>query len=180
MRGKILQIVREYTILIGTSLLLVFFVRTFVAQPFVVSGASMEPTFHTNEYLIVDQLSYELTKPKRGEVIIFKYPLIPSRYFIKRVIGLPNETVKINGLKVEIKLPNSDEFFTLEEPYVEYEKDSFVEVILAEDEYFVMGDNRMASLDSRSWGPLKESFIVGKAFIRLYPPAKIDFLPGSY
>jgi signal peptidase I len=171
---------KEYTVLIGTSLLMVFLVRTFVAQPFVVNGASMEPTFHTNEYLIVDQVSYEIGSPKRGEVIIFKYPLIPSRYFIKRVIALPGETIKISGTKVEIKKVNSTEFITLDEPYIEFEKESFVEMTLADDEYFVMGDNRMASLDSRSWGPLKESFIVGKAFVRLFPPSKVDFLPGSY
>jgi signal peptidase I len=180
MNPKFLQVAREYTILIGTSLLMVFFVRSFVAQPFVVNGASMEPTFHTNEYLIVDQLSYELGTPHRGEVIIFKYPLIPSRYFIKRVIALPGETIKITGTKTEVKPVGQEEFITLEEPYIEFEKESFVEMTLKDDEYFVMGDNRMASLDSRSWGPLNKSFIVGKAFVRLFPPSKIDFLPGSY
>lgn len=180
MKEKFLQSAREYTILIGTSLLMVFLVRTFIAQPFVVNGASMESTFHTGEYLIVDQLSYELNNPERGEVIIFKYPLKPSRYFIKRIIGLPGETVKIDGLTVQIKEVGSEEFFTLDEPYIEFEKESFSEVTLGEDEYFVMGDNRMASLDSRSWGPLKESFIIGKAFIRLFPVSKIDIFPGSY
>lgn len=180
MKEKILQTAREYIVLIGTSLLMVFLVRSFVAQPFVVSGASMEPTFHTSEYLIVDQLSYELGNPHRGDVIIFKYPLIPSRYFIKRVIGLPGETVKITGTKVEIKEVGSDEFFTLDEPYIKFPKESASETVLAADEYYVMGDNRLASLDSRSWGPLKEDFIVGKAFVRLFPISKVDFLPGSY
>lgn len=180
MKEKILKTAREYTVLIGTSLVMVFLVRTFIAQPFVVNGASMEPTFHTNEYLIVDQLSYELREPKRGEVIIFRYPLIPSRYFIKRVIALPGETIKVNGTQVEIKRPGEDTFTVLDEPYIEFEKESYVETTLANDEYFVMGDNRLASLDSRSWGPLKESFIVGKAFVRLFPVSKIDFLPGSY
>jgi len=180
MQEKFIKIAREYTLLIGTSLLMVFLVRTFIAQPFVVNGSSMEPTFHTNEYLIVDQLSYEIGYPQRGDVIIFRYPLIPSRFFIKRVIALPGETIKIKGTKVEIQKVGEESFFTLEEPYIEFEKESFVEVTLADDEYFVMGDNRMASLDSRSWGPLKESFIVGKAFVRLFPPSKVDFLPGSY
>lgn len=180
MKEKILNAGKEYIVLIGTSLLMVFLVRTFIAQPFVVNGSSMDPTFHTNEYLIVDQLSYELGSPSRGDVIVFRYPLIPSRFFIKRVIALPGETIKITGSKVEIKKRNEEEFFTLEEPYIEFEKESFVETILANDEYFVMGDNRLASLDSRSWGPLKSSFIVGKAFLRLFPPSKIDFLPGSY
>jgi signal peptidase I len=180
MKEKFLQSAREYIVLIGTSLLMVFLVRTFIAQPFVVSGASMEPTFYTNQYLIVDQLTYEFSEPKRGEVIIFRYPLIPSRFFIKRVIALPGETIKITNNKVEIKEVGSDSFTTLEEEYVEFPKESFVETTLAEDEYFVMGDNRMASLDSRSWGPLKESFIVGRAFVRLFPLSKIDIFPGSY
>ncbi len=180
MKENILQTAREYALLIGTSLLMVFFVRTFIAQPFVVNGSSMEPTFHTNEYLIVDQLSYEISEPHRGEVIIFKYPLIPSRFFIKRVIALPGETIRIKGTKVEIKEIGAADFYTLDEPYIEFEKESDVEITLANDEYFVMGDNRLASLDSRSWGPLKKSFVVGKAFVRLFPPSKIDFLPGSY
>jgi signal peptidase I len=179
-KEKILQTAREYALLIGTSLLMVFFVRTYIAQPFVVNGASMDPTFHTGEYLIVDQLSYELSHPNRGEVIVFRYPLIPSRFFIKRVIALPGETIRITGTKVEIKKVGEDSFFTLDEPYVEFQKEDNLETTLANDEYFVMGDNRLASLDSRSWGPLKQSFLIGKAFVRLFPPSKIDFLPGSY
>ncbi len=179
MKEKFLHTAREYAMLIGTSLLMVFLVRTFIAQPFVVSGASMQPTFETGEYLIVDQLSYELSNPHRGDVIIFKYPLIPTRFFIKRVIGLPGETIKITGEKVEIKEVGSDTFMTLDEPYIELTKDSLTELTLASDEYFVMGDNRQASLDSRTWGPLKESFIVGRAFVRLFPITKVDFLPGN-
>lgn len=180
MKEKILQSAREYAVLIGTSLLMVFLVRTFIAQPFVVNGSSMEPTFHTNEYLIVDQLSYEISSPHRGDVVVFRYPLIPSRFFIKRVIALPGETIKITGTKVEIKQVGKDDFYTLEEPYIKFPKDSNDQVTLTNDEYFVMGDNRLASLDSRSWGPLNKSFLVGKAFVRLFPPSKIDFLPGSY
>lgn len=180
MKESVIQTIKEYVVLIGSSLLLVFIVRTYIAQPFVVNGSSMEPTFHTSEYLIVDQLSYTLGEPERGDVIVFKYPLIPSRYFIKRVIGLPGETIKITGEKVEVKPVGSDKFITLEEKYIEFPKESFVENVLKDDEYFVMGDNRLASLDSRSWGPLNESFIIGKAFIRLFPISKIDFLPGNY
>ncbi len=126
MKEKFLQTSREYIVLIGTSLLRVFLVRTFVAQPFVVNGSSMEPNFHTNEYLIVDQLSYEISHPKRGEVIIFRYPVIPTRFFIKRVIALPGETIKITGTKVEIKEVGAEDFYTLEEPYIEFEKESEV------------------------------------------------------
>lgn len=161
------------------SLAIVFFVRTFIAQPFVVSGASMEPAFHTGEYLIVDQLSYHFSNPKRGDVVVFKYPVIPSRFFIKRIIGLPGETVKVENEEVFIKKLGSNEFYKLSENYIEFPKDSFVETTLNNDQYFVMGDNRMASLDSRVWGPLDEKYIIGKAFVRLFPIDKIDFLPGN-
>ncbi len=84
-------------------LLSLFFpIRLFVAQPFIVSGASMDPTFETGEYLIVDQLSYHFDDPVRGQVVIFKYPKDESKYFIKRVIGLPGETVQIEGTDVTI------------------------------------------------------------------------------
>lgn len=180
MKENFWQSAREYTVLIGTSLLMVFLIRTFVAQPFVVSGASMDPTFDTGQYLIVDQISYAFTSPQRGDVIIFKYPLIPSRYFIKRIIALPGETIKIEDTTVSIKEIGQDDFTVLDEPYVELNRESFVETTLADDEYFVMGDNRMASLDSRTWGPLNESFIAGRALMRLFPVTKIDILPGNY
>lgn len=180
MKEKFIQSTKEYIVLIGTSLLMVFLVRTFVAQPFVVSGASMEPNFHTNEYLIVDQLTYELSHPDRGEVIVFHYPLIPSRFFIKRVIGLPGETIKISDGKVHIKEVDAPDFYTLDELYINVETDGNEEITLSKDEYFVMGDNRPASLDSRSWGPLNKSFIVGRTFLRLFPLSKVDIFPGSY
>ena len=179
MNEKKIKTIKEYAILIITSLLVVFLIRKFIAQPFMVSGSSMEPTFHTNEYLIVDQLSYELGNPQRGDVVIFRYPINPSRFFIKRIIGLPGETIRISGKKIEIKKPNEN-FFTLEEPYITFTSENYLEMTLKNDEYFVMGDNRSASLDSRIWGPLNQSFILGKAFVRLYPLSKIDFLPGSY
>ncbi len=171
--------IKEYIYLIAVCLVVVFLVRKFIAQPFVVNGSSMEPTFHTNEYLIVDQLSYEIGTPNRNDVIIFRYPVNPSRFFIKRVIGLPGETVLITGTKVEIKKTDGS-IITLDEPYVQFEKENALQTTLKDDEYFVMGDNRAASLDSRTWGPLNSSYIVGKAFVRLFPFSKIDFLPGSY
>jgi len=170
---------KDFLFITIISLLIVFIVRTFIAQPFVVSGASMEPTFHTGEYLIVDQLSYRFHNPERGDVIVFKYPVIPSRFFIKRIIGLPGETIKVDGEEVFIKKPGEEEYKLLMEDYIEFPKNSFIEETLADDEYFVMGDNRLASLDSRVWGPLQEDFIIGKALVRLFPVNKIDFLPGN-
>lgn len=170
--------IKDFLLITITSLVIVFLVRAYIAQPFVVSGASMEPTFHTGEYLIVDQVSYKVGEPQRGDVVIFRYPVVPSKFFIKRIIGLPGETVRIEGLDVFIKHKDQDEFTQLEESYIEFEKDSFTETVLEDDQYFVMGDNRVASLDSRFWGPLGSEYIVGKAMFRLFPLNKIDYLPG--
>lgn len=171
--------IKDLLSVVITSLILVFVIRTYIAQPFIVSGASMEPTFHTGEYLIVDQLSYRLSDPHRGDVIVFRYPMMPSKFFIKRIIGLPGETIKIENDIITIKRVGSDEFIKLNENYTEVDKYTNFEKTLNNTEYFVMGDNRPASLDSRSWGPLDEKYIIGKALVRLFPIDKIDFLPGN-
>ncbi len=163
------------------ALLIVIPIRMFVAQPFIVSGASMEQTFHTGEYLIVDQVSYQINEPVRGDVIIFRYPKDPSKYFIKRVIGLPGDTVVIEGSKVTIKDETHPEGFILKEPYIKsMSPDNLLTEKLGPREYFVMGDNRDQSSDSRSWGVLQEERIIGKAFLRLYPPSTLGMLPGDY
>lgn len=163
------------------ALLIVLPIRWFVALPFIVSGASMEDTFHNNEYLIVDQLTYKFEHPERGDVIVFRYPRDPSKYFIKRVIGLPGETVKIEDGMVIIE---SDEYpggLVLYEPYAEtMNRTSNLTQELGEGEYFVMGDNRDSSSDSRVWGALPESKIVGRALLRLFPLNEIGLFPGSY
>lgn len=155
--------------------------RLFVAQPFVVQGASMDPTFETGEYLIVDQLSHRFEAPARDSVVIFKYPKDPSKYFIKRIIGLPGETVEIEGTKVTIKNTANPQGFVLEEPYVEihHQNQDFISETLASDEYFVMGDNRSGSSDSRAWGPVKESLIIGRPFVRLLPLKTFQMFPGD-
>ncbi len=155
--------------------------RLYIAQPFIVSGASMDPAFETSEYLIVDQISYAFKNPPRESVVIFKYPKDPTKYFIKRIIGLPGETLEIRGTKVTIKNADRPEGFILHEPYVDiqHEKQDDITVKLKADEYFVMGDNRSGSSDSRVWGPIKEELIVGRPFIRLLPVNKIGFFPGN-
>jgi len=125
-------------------------VRFWVAQPFLVSGASMEPTYHNGDYLIVDEISYLASEPKKDDVIIFRYPKDPKVFFIKRIIGLPNEDVSVNGKEVR----------------------------LGDDEYFVMGDNRDFSSDSRDWGPVPKKMIVGRSLVRLWPLSKIGLFPG--
>ena len=162
------------------ALIIVIPIRTFIAQPFIVSGASMESTFHTGEYLIVDQLSYELHDPKRGEVIVFRYPKDPSKFFIKRVIALPGETITIEGSTVRISNPQYPNGFILDEPYIKsMDNGTDLTEDLGDREYFVMGDNRDQSSDSRFWGVLQEERIVGRAFVRLFPPSQLDYLPGA-
>jgi len=154
--------------------------RWFVAQPFIVNGASKEPTFKNNEYLIVDQLSHRIKEPQRGEVIIFKYPKDSSKYFIKRIIGLPSETLELNGTEIKVTNNEFPNGFILDENYITYQKNNKLKIELSEDEYFVMGDNRASSSDSRVWGPLKEKLLIGRPLIRLFPVTRFKFFPGDH
>ncbi len=152
--------------------------RMYIAQPFIVNGASMLPTFENGQYLIVDQLSYHFEKPTRGAVIIFRYPLNQDLYFIKRVIGLPGETVSINGGGVVIKNKANPNGILLNEQYIKYPKEDYLTFTLSATEYFVMGDNRDGSSDSRIWGPVDENLIIGRPLIRLLPVQTLDIFPG--
>lgn len=154
-------------------------VRLFIAQPFIVSGESMFPTFENGEYLIVDELSYNLGSAERGDVAIFKYPLDTKKFFIKRIIGLPGETVTITDGVITITQVDGTEI-GLEEPYLRNMSTGDHMLTLENNEYFVMGDNRPSSSDSRVWGALPEHLLVGKAFIRLLPATRIDHAPGKY
>lgn len=162
------------------ALVIVVPIRAFVAEPFIVSGSSMLPTFENGDYLIIDKISYELGSPGRGDVVIFRYPMDPSKFFIKRVIGLPNETVDIKGNEVTITNQEHKNGLKLKQPFVENQGNNNEHIELKEDEYFVMGDNRDASSDSRYWGAVKKEFLEGRAFFRLLPIKKIDILPGNY
>lgn len=162
------------------ALIIVVPISMFVAQPFIVSGASMEETFQSGEYLIVDQVSYHLHDPARGDVIVFRYPKDPSKYFIKRIIGLPGDTVKIEGSTVTIVNEQNPNGFVIDEPYIKsMSPDNHLTEKLGAREYFVMGDNRDRSSDSRAWGILTEDRIIGKAFLRLFPPSALDVMPGA-
>lgn len=159
------------------SLIVVIPIRVFIAQPFIVKGASMEPNFRNGEYLIVDQLSFRWRDPARGEVIILRYPLNNSVFYIKRVVGLPGETVIIRDGGIRVRRDEGEET-VLNELYVRHgvttAPDSIV--TLADDEFFVLGDNRADSSDSRVWGVLKRGFIVGRTLVRLWPLTKIGLL----
>ncbi len=165
-------------------LLIVIPVRVYVAQPFIVNGASMDPTFEHGEYLIVDQISYRFNEPDRGDVVVFKYPNDQRQYFIKRIIGLPGETIKITNSSIVIYNDENPEGKELDEPYLKNRSVRYsvngLETTLGSSEYFVLGDNRMESSDSRSWGSLKRNLIIGRPLMRLLPPSSISFFPGIH
>lgn len=154
-------------------------IRMFVMSPFVVDGESMHPTFENLDYLIINEFVYNFHAPERGDVIVFRYPKNPSVFYIKRIIGLPNETVSINHGVVTITTP-SGEKIGLSEPYIVNEDATYTKSIqLKPGEYFVMGDNRPNSSDSRVWGPLPEKDIIGRADLRLMPLSESGFSPGK-
>lgn len=161
------------------SLVIVLPIRIFIAQPFIVSGASMEPTFEDGEYLIVDELTYRFAEPERGDVVIFRYPKDPSKFFIKRIIGLPSETLRFQDGTIIVENEADPDGFLLQEPYVDTPLQGLSDVTLNESQYYVLGDNRPASSDSRVWGPLDADLIVGRAFLRLFPVDRLNVLPGS-
>jgi len=167
---------KELFKLILLALVIIVPFRLYIAQPFIVDGASMDPTFRDGQYLIVDELSYHFRDPARGEVLIFKYPRDPSKYFIKRVIGLPGETVTIIDGVVTVTGPDHKESLILTEPYVKLPKVDSSTFTLATGEYFVMGDNRSQSADSRYWGAVPRKNVIGRPIIRFVPPA---LLPGA-
>src|SRR3990167_4373456 len=145
-------------------------IRYFLFKPFYVKGASMEPNFYDHEYLIIDELSYRFREPIRGEIVVFRYPRDPSQFFIKRVIGLPGETVEVTGGNIIIYNTEHPNGLMLEEDYLEDEQTNGKErVTLGENEYFVFGDNRDASLDSRSFGPVTRKDLIGRVWVRGLP-----------
>ena len=153
-------------------------IRAFVVSPFVVDGDSMHPTFENLDYLVIDEILYRFKAPARGETVVFRFPLNPSVFYIKRIIGLPGETVSINHGIVTI-ISADGEKMTLAEPYIVNEDATYTNnVTLLPKEYFVMGDNRPNSSDSRVWGPLPRKNIVGRVDLRLLPIAKSGFFPG--
>lgn len=164
---------------IAIAALIVFPIRFFVAQPFVVSGASMDPTFYNGQYLIIDEITYRFAEPKRGDVIIFRYPRDPKEFFIKRIIALPGETVTIAQGTVKVREVDGKNI-VLEEPYVKNQGNGTdASYTVGADEYFVLGDNRPESSDSRVWGMLPKQNIIGRALVRLLPITTFEFLPGG-
>lgn len=180
--SRIMTHVKEIARVLIISILIVVPIRYFIAQPFVVRGASMEPNFSDREYLIVDEVSYAFRNPVRGEVVIFHYPRMTEQYLIKRIIGLPGERVTIKKGQVMIANASSPDGFILEESYLDpsqFLTGPDLSMQLGPNEYFVMGDNRNFSSDSRIWGGLDLTHIVGRAFIRAWPPDRVGIFEKS-
>lgn len=189
--NEIFEFVWETAKVVILSLVIILPVRYYLIQPFFVKGSSMVPNFHDKEYILVDKWTYRLGRPDRGDVIVFKYPGNPKEYFIKRIVGLPGETVLVPGdntVKVfNDRYPNG---FTLNEKgYLPDANHTFctgnfpfcgTRVTLQPDEYFVMGDNREHSSDSRFFGPVdRAEFFSGIAWLRLWPLDRISFIPRT-
>lgn len=163
----------EVVKIVFISLVIIIPIRMFVIQPFIVEGASMLPNFNDGEYLIVDEISYRFQEPKRGDVVIFHPPQSPGVYYIKRIISLPGETVKIEEGKIIIYNAEHPDGIKLNE--LDYSvnnqipSNERVNVVLDKDEYYMIGDNRTNSLDSRSFGAVKFGNIKGRAWVRAFP-----------
>ena len=187
---------KETAYIIVISLVIVLPIRAFIAQPYIVSGASMDNTYQDGNYLIVDEISYRFNEPKRGDVIVLKAPVsalllqklatTSNIDYIKRIIGLPGETVEINGDEVKIYNTENPDGKVLTESYINIDKnitspfsDIKEKITLKTGEYFVMGDNRHNSSDSRLWGILPKANIIGKSLIRLFPFNEIGINPGQ-
>ncbi|MDD5567514.1 MAG: signal peptidase I [Patescibacteria group bacterium] len=164
----ILEIVKVIVI----SLAIIIPVRYFLIQPFYVKGASMEPSFYDNEYLVIDEITYRFEKPARGDIIVFRYPQNPSQFFIKRVIGLPGEKVEIRNGRVIIYNDSNPKGQALDErDYLDTDvlTAGSDQVTLSPNEYYVLGDNREQSLDSRRIGPIDKKYIIGRTWVRAWP-----------
>lgn len=174
---KYILIVWEFLKIILIAAVIVLPIRYFIFQPFIVKGESMMPNFQSGDYLIVDELSYLVSKPHRGDVVVLKYPLDMSQRFIKRIVALPGETVEIKNGKITIT-KDSNTIVLNEKNYLPNLSgtDGDIRMTLDGDNYFVLGDNRDHSYDSRTWGILPKQDIVGKAALRLFPITSLSFI----
>ncbi len=178
--GKFLFELAKIVVVAGITIGLI---RYFLFKPFYVKGASMEPNFFNHEYLIIDELTYRMRLPERGEVIVFHYPLDRTQFFLKRVIGLPGERVKVAEGHVYVYNAAHPEGIEVDEKYLpdDLATDGELTVQLGTDQYFVMGDNRPNSYDSRRFGPISKSDIVGRAWFRGWPFNRMEkFNPPTF
>ena len=170
-REEVLSFFWEVVKIVVISLVIIIPVRYYLFQPFFVKGASMEPTFNDGDYVLIDEISYSFRDPQRGEVMIFRSPQDHSQFFIKRVVGLPGEQIQIKDNRVFIYNKQNPEGITLDETeYLDPNTQTLgnLRINIDNNEYFVLGDNREFSSDSRSWGPLHTKYIIGKMLWRVF------------
>lgn len=175
--GSFLGLFFETIKVVLISMAIILPIRYFLIQPFYVEGASMEPTFNSNEYLLVDEITFRFQQPKRGDVVVFHYPRDPRQFYIKRVIGLPGDTIAIREGIVYI---NNQK---LDEPYLDELRigDSNLEpTTIPDGSYYLLGDNRANSLDSRIFGPVEKKFVVGRVWLRGWPIDKFSFFTAPH
>ena len=169
----------EIVKIVVISAAIVIPIRLFIVCPFYVQGASMEPNFYDREYLLVDEISYRFREPERGEVVVFRYPEDPREYFIKRIIGLPGETLKIDNGGVYLLDKSTNSWTKLAEAYLASDSNTLTfeaqQVTLGPDEFFVLGDNREHSRDSRYFGPLNRRYLIGRVMFRGLPLKRVQF-----
>ena len=178
-RQEALAFIWETVKVVVISLAIIIPIRYFLVQPFFVKGASMETTFEDGNYILIDEISYRFRDPERGEVVVFRFPEDKTQFFIKRIIGLPEETIEIKNDQVIIHNKQYPEGFVLNESYLSGGQHTIGDFRfkLDDNEYFVLGDNRLRSSDSRRWGPLNRSLITGKVFLRAWPLNELGGVP---
>ncbi|MGC9049119.1 MAG: signal peptidase I [Patescibacteria group bacterium] len=166
-----LQFIWDLVKLVIIAFIIVWPIHRFVFQPFLVQGPSMEPNFYDKEYLIIEEVSYRFTQPRRGEIIVFRPSSNPNNYLIKRIIALPNERIVIKNGNIYIYNDEYPQGIKLQENYLSpgVSTSGEIDQKLGPDEYFVLGDNRQLSLDSRSFGPIKRKEIIGRTWLRGWP-----------
>ncbi len=182
-RQGALAFIWETIKIVVISLAIIIPIRYYLVQPFFVKGASMEANFEDGNYILIDEISYQFRGPTRGEVVVFRFPEDKTQFFIKRIIGLPEETVEIKNDKVIIHNKQHPEGFVLQEKYLSAGQHTLgdLRIKLDPNEYFVMGDNRLRSFDSRSWGPVNRALITGRVFFRVWPVSGLGGIQaGNY
>ncbi len=167
------RIVWELVHDVAVAVLFVVFIVTFVAQAFRVEGTSMLPLLEDGERIVVNKLVYALRPIQRGDVVVFYYPLDPTTSFIKRVIALPGDNVEIrDGVLYVNSKPVREDYLAASFR----DHDDMSAITIEQGHYYVLGDHRNGSNDSRTWGSVPERYIYGKAYFRFWPPRRIGFI----
>jgi len=176
--NKIGSFILEILQIVVFAVSIFLFVYLLILQPHKIKGASMEPNFHDGEYLLTDKISYRIGQPTRGDVVVFKAPPTYKDEFIKRIVGLPGETISIQRGKVYINGRELKENYIPENTYITPGKylQEGQNLVIPQNSYFVLGDNREHSLDSRNIGPVERQYITGRAWFVYWPVTEVGVI----